>query len=224
MADGTDGGGRRGRSSSRITVARGAVREFTATIVIALLVAFLIRTFLMQPFYIPSTSMYPTLDVDDKIAVSKLEPDLLEIQYADVVVFEDPSDWIADEEPAGLGYGARKVMSFLGLAEDPNRQFLVKRIIGLPGDSLECKEKGGNVFRNGQALEEGYINPDGFPCNYTFDVEVPDGMIWVMGDNRTASADSSYHESRGDQAFVPIDSVQGKAVFTFWPVSHWTRL
>lgn len=202
----------------------GEFREFAITVIAALAVAFLIRTFLIQPFYIPSSSMYPTLEIDDKIAVSKLEPGVLDVQRGDVVVFEDPGDWLADEESAGFKYEALKGLSYFGLAADPDRQYLVKRVIGISGDRVECRDRGGRVFVNGEVLADDYVNPDSSPCNYVFDIEVPDEKLWVMGDNRTASADSSYHEYYGDPPFVSMDDVQGKAIFTFWPISRWSRL
>lgn len=224
MSDELEGAEDHVDSTSRRGWFAGQFREFLITVLAALAVAFLIRTFLIQPFYIPSSSMYPTLEVDDKIAVSKLEPGVLNVDRGDVVVFEDPGDWIADGETGGFKHETLKVLSYFGFAADPDRQYLVKRVIGIPGDRVECRKQGGRLFVNGEALADDYINPDSSPCSYVFDIEVPREKLWVMGDNRTASADSSYHEHYGEPPFVSMSDVQGKAVFIFWPISHWSRL
>lgn len=213
----------RPRPRGRSTPMR-ATRELIITVIAALIIAVIVRTFLVQPFYIPSASMYPTLDVDDKIVVSKLEPDLLALQRGDVVVFNDPASWLEDSDQEGLRYQTKKALSFTGLVADPDSQFLVKRVVGLPGDRVECREKGSEVIVNDDALADAYINSEGYPCNFVFDVTVPNGKLWVMGDNRTASADSAYHYSQGEESFVPIGYVQGKAIATFWPVNNWKRL
>ena len=197
------------------------------TMAVALVIAVLVKTFLVQPFYIPSASMNPTLLTDDKILVSKLSPGIFELERGDIIVFEDPGEWIpgdVTEDPTPR-VRLMMVLSLVGLAPDPSQDHVVKRLIGLPGDRVTCEEAGGVLSVNGVALEEEpYINPDTGACQNAFDVTVPAGNVWVMGDNRFASADSAYHEEHGDGGFVPEDNITGKAVVIFWPADRWSGI
>lgn len=196
------------------------------TMVVALVIAVLVKTFLIQPFYIPSASMNPTLLQDDKILVSKLTPGVFDLHRGDVIVFEDPDDWIpgdATENPTPR-VRVMMVLSMIGLAPDPSQDHLVKRLIGVSGDHVVCAEEGSALEVNGVALEEPHINPETPACKNAFDVTVPDGKVWVMGDNRYASADSAWHETQGDGGFVDESDITGKAEVIFWPASRWTGL
>ncbi|EWS81181.1 signal peptidase I [Brachybacterium phenoliresistens] len=214
--------GRRGHRGSR----GGGWMEYLVTMVGALIIAVLVKTFLIQPFYIPSESMNPTLQVDDKIIVSKLTPGVFDLERGDVIVFEDPANWLegdATENPT-VRTRIMMVLSVVGLAPDPSQDHLVKRLIGLPGDHVVCSASGAAVQVNGVEVDEPYINPDGGACQRPFDVTVPSGSVWVMGDNRHASADSAWHFTHGEEAFVPVEDVTGKAVSVFWPVRNWAGL
>lgn len=200
--------------------------DTVVTMVVAIIVAVLVKTFLVQPFYIPSASMNPTLLQDDKIVVSKLSPGVIDLKRGDIIVFEDPAEWIpgsATDNPS-LRVRFMMVLSTVGIVPDPSQDHLVKRLIGLPGDHVVCAEEGAQLEVNGVPINEPYINPDTPACQVAFDVTVPEGKLWVMGDNRFASADSAYHEAQGEEAFVPIDNVTGKAVAVFWPASRWQGL
>ena len=200
--------------------------DTVVTMAVALLIAVLVKTFLIQPFYIPSASMNPTLLNDDKILVSKLTPGVLDLHRGDVVVFEDPADWIpgdATEDPTPR-VRLMMVLSMVGLAPDPSQDHLVKRLIGMPGDRVVCEDEGAQLEVNGVALEEDYINQANSPCQHPFDVTVPAGDVWVMGDNRHASADSAWHHVHDGDGFVPADNITGKAEVIFWPVSRWSGL
>lgn len=204
----------------------GGWLDYLVTMVVALLIAVLVKTFLVQPFFIPSSSMVPTLETDDKILVSKLTPGVFDLHRGDVIVFEDPGSWVADDPGRAetARYRVTKVLSYVGLAPDPAQNHLVKRLIGMPGDHVVCAAEGSALEVNGVTLDEPYINPETPACQAAFDVTVPDGDVWVMGDNRYASADSAYHESRGEPAFVPEESITGKAEVVMWPVSRWATL
>ncbi len=147
--------------------------------------------------------MSPTLVVDDKIVVSKLTPGVFDLERGDVIVFEDPDDWLQNEATSDTGVRNRVlgVLSLIGLAPDPSQNHLVKRLIGLPGDHVVCAEEGADLQVNGVTIDEPYINPSTPACQTAFDVTVPpEGDVWVLGDNRLASADSAYHEDReGDR-------------------------
>ena len=200
--------------------------DMAVTMVVALVIAVLVKTFLVQPFYIPSESMSPTLETNDKILVSKLTPGVFDLQRGDVVVFEDPDNWVAGETTDDGSPRSQliKVLSLVGLAPDPSQDHLVKRLIGLPGDHVVCESGDSQLQVNGVTLDEPYINPETSACQGAFDVTVPEGKVWVMGDNRHASADSAYHEIQGENGFVPMDDVTGTAEVIFWPASRWTGL
>lgn len=166
--------------------------EWVAVIVGALVVALVVKTFLIQAFYIPSESMVPTLEIGDRVLVNKLSYEFGDVQHGDVVVFARPG-----------GAGADGI-------ED-----LIKRVIALPGDTVEGKDD--IVYLNGEPLEEGYL-PEG-TITSTFGPEtVPEGHVWLMGDNRTASDDSRRFK------FVPQSDIVGKAFVVIWPVSDLGRL
>lgn len=200
--------------------------DMVVTMAVALVIAVLVKTFLIQPFYIPSESMSPTLETNDKILVSKLTPGVFDLQRGDVVVFADPGNWVegdATEDPTPR-VRLMMLLSLVGLAPDPSQDHLVKRLIGLPGDHVVCESADSQLEVNGVALDEPSINPATSACQGAFDVTVPEGKVWVMGDNRHASADSAYHEIQGEDGFVPLDDVTGTAEVVFWPASRWTGL
>lgn len=196
------------------------------TMVVALVIAVLVKTFLIQPFYIPSASMNPTLLTDDKILVSKLSPGVFDLERGDVIVFEDPGDWIPGDATDNPTPRVRVLMalSLVGLAPDPSQDHLVKRLIGMPGDHVVCAEEGAQLEVNGVPVDEPYINPATSPCQVPFDVTVPAGKVWVMGDNRHASADSAWHEHHGENGFVDQADITGRAVTVFWPMDRWSGL
>ncbi|ATG52591.1 signal peptidase I [Brachybacterium vulturis] len=200
--------------------------DTVVTMVVALLIAVLVKTFLIQPFYIPSASMNPTLLENDKILVSKLSPGVFDLHRGDVIVFEDPDDWIPGDATENPTPRVRVMMllSLVGLAPDPSQDHLVKRLIGVGGDHVVCDSEGAALEVNGVTLDEPYISPETPACQAAFDVTVPEGKVWVMGDNRYASADSAWHEIRGDGGFVDESDITGRAEVIFWPISSWHRL
>ncbi|MEE1618873.1 signal peptidase I [Brachybacterium sp. J153] len=221
-AEATSGHRAGGRSRSRMPL----WLDTLVTMGVALVIAVLVKTFLIQPFYIPSASMNPTLLEDDKIMVSKLTPGVFDLHRGDVIVFQDPADWIpgdATEDPTPR-VRLMMALSLVGLAPDPSQDHLVKRLIGLPGDHVVCSARDAVLEVNGVPVDEPYINPETSACQGAFDVTVPEGHVWVMGDNRHASADSAYHEINGESGFVPLDDVTGRAEVIFWPASRWDGL
>ena len=180
------------------------LRDLVVIVLVALLVSWGVRTFLVRSFFIPSASMEQTLLIGDRILVNELVPGVMDLHRGDVVVFEDPGGWLA----AGEG-------------DD-----LVKRVIGLPGDTVSCCDSEGRLRVNGEPLDEPYLNvPEGDPASLTpFDVTVPDGALWVMGDNRERSADSRSHVTGPYEGFVPLDHVVGRATVVFWPLGRWAVL
>ncbi|MFA9431293.1 signal peptidase I [Egicoccus sp. AB-alg2] len=189
-------------------------RELPVLLLIAFVLAFLLRTFVLQVFYIPSTSMAPTLQIDDRMVVEKLTYLAREPRRGEVVVFEGEA---FDDPTLDTGTPARIVRGvgqFLGVVPANARDF-VKRVIGLPGDEVVIED--GQVFVNGEALDEPYVvYPD---LSDYGPVTVPEGHLFFLGDNRPNSSDS-----RRSLGMVPEDHVVGRAMVIIWPMSHADRL
>ncbi|WP_455355671.1 signal peptidase I [Streptomyces sp. SYSU K217416] len=225
-AAGSDGdpagtGGRDGDAKKQ----RSFWKELPLLIGIALLLALLIKTFLVQAFSIPSDSMQNTLQRGDRVLVDKLTPWFGgEPERGEVVVFHDPGGWL-DGEPTPEPNVVQKFLSFIGLMPSAEEKDLIKRTIAVGGDTVECK-KGGPVKVNGKALNEPYIYPGDTPCDDSpfGPLKVPEGKIWVMGDHRQNSLDSRYHTEDANEGFVPVDKVVGRAVVVAWPVNRWATL
>ena len=205
------------------------VRELLIVGVIALVLSFLVKTFLVQAFYIPSESMESTLVKDDRVIVSKLTPSLIDLKRGDVVVFADPDHWLTPELRADRGPVLNRIqdlLTFVGLLPDTAEGHLIKRVIGLPRDKVACCDTGGRLTVNGVAITEPYVKPGEEPSEITFDITVPSGRVWVMGDNRGHSSDSRLHDGdgKGNEGSVPIDLIVGRAVLTIWPLDRITWL
>ncbi|MHA3684707.1 signal peptidase I [Leucobacter sp. HY1910] len=204
----------------------GFIRDLLVILVVAFLVSFLLKTFLVRSFYIPSVSMEQTLKVDDRILVNQLVPDIIDVKRGDVVVFKDPGGWLyprGTQPPRGF----EKVLQSVGLAADTSHEYVVKRVIGVGGDRVACCDAQGRVTVNGVPLDEPYIViPPGETAasKLDFDVTVPEGSVWVMGDNRYQSKDSRYNQDQPGKGFVPEDEIVGRAFVINWPLNHFTWL
>lgn len=206
------------------------LRDLLIIFVVAVLVSFLIKTFLIRSFFIPSQSMEQTLEVDDRIIVNELVPDVVPLERGDVVVFRDPGGWLpVREEPQQppLVAAVDWFLAFVGLSAPDSNDHLVKRVIGLPGDHVVCCNALGQMSVNGVPLDEPYV---ALPPGETrvsrddFDVTVPEGSLWVMGDNRYNSKDSRYNGDTPLKGYVPVDNVVGRAFVVSWPLSRWAWL
>lgn len=224
---------RHARKAPRQSFGKSALllgRDLLIVFLLAVLISFLVKTFLLKPFYIPSESMANTLQVNDRIAVSLLQPSPIELQRGDVVVFEDPGGWLHSppaESRDGVAGAFRDVMVFIGLAPDDTHGYLVKRVIGLPGDTVECCNDFGQLTINGVPINEPYLllEQEGLPASgIEFSVTVPEGNYWVMGDNRYHSADSRVHQDGPHDGFVPYDNLVGRAIVITWPMDRWSWL
>lgn len=166
-------------------------------------VLFLVNAFVAQPFVIPSGSMENTLRVGDRVLVDKLAyrfggtP-----QRGDVVVFDGEGSFV--QEPGGSDY--------------------IKRVIGVGGDRVTCCDKLGRITVNGRAVTETYLYPGESPSRVPFDIEVPEGRLWVMGDHRDDSRDSRDHLGDPGGGTVPVGKVIGRAEWIVWPWGHWRSL
>ncbi|WP_242581736.1 signal peptidase I [Streptomyces sp. MST-110588] len=200
-------------------------KELPILIGVALVLALLIKTFFVQAFSIPSDSMQNTLQQGDRVLVDKLTPWFgTEPERGEVVVFHDPDGWLRGE-PTTQYNALQKVLSFVGLMPSAEEEDLIKRVIGVAGDTVECKGTG-PVKVNGKVLDEPYVFPGNTPCSSDaeFKVTVPKDRIWVMGDHRQDSMDSRYHMQDAHQGMVPVKEVVGRAFVIAWPVSRWDTL
>lgn len=183
---------------------RFTLRDFFLWCGVPVVIVLLIRIFLLGFYEIPSRSMQDTILPGDRVIASKLTPGVFDLQRGDVVVFKDPNGWLADEQTNAV----------LG-------SYLIKRLIGLPGDTVACEGAGQPVTVNGVAIDESsYIRPGVDPSAIAFSVTVTEGHVFVMGDNRANSADSRYHLEDADHGLVPISDVAGTAFITYWPLGR----
>jgi signal peptidase I len=226
---GADHDGPSGSASGGGSKQRSFWKELPLLVGIALVLALLIKTFLVQAFSIPSGSMENTLKPGDRVLVDKLTPWFGSTpSRGEVVVFHDPGGWLPENPPASsnpLVRGFQKSLSFVGLMPSADEKDLIKRVIGVGGDTVECKGSG-PVLVNGKPLNEPYVHPGSTPCSsdVPFTTTVPKGRIWVMGDNRQDSLDSRFHMSLPGGGTVANDDVVGRAVTVAWPVNHWAWL
>ncbi len=224
----TGGGGSGGGPAPKPKKPRSFWKELPILIGIALVLALLIKTFLVQAFSIPSASMENTLKEGDRVLVDKLTPWFgSEPERGEVVVFHDPDNWLAGEATADPN-AFQTVLSWIGLMPSAEEKDLIKRVIGVGGDTVACKGTG-PLTVNGKALNEPYVYPGNTPCSQDdqggqFTVKVPKGFIWVMGDHRQNSRDSRYNQSDKNHGMVPVDQVVGRAVVKAWPITRWGTL
>lgn len=201
--------------------------ELPLTIVLALLLALFVKTFLVQVFYIPSGSMEDTLMVGQRVAVNRLAYRIGEPRRGDVVVFDGAGTFA----PQPLAPAAKNpIDGFLteigrtvGLVPPPDTVF-VKRLIGIGGDRVQCCDAEGRITVNGIPLEEPYLYPGDVPSQQPFDVLVPPGHMWLMGDHRSASADSRSHLGDPGGGMVPVDQAIGRVTYVIWPLSDLHRI
>jgi signal peptidase I len=207
------------------------LKELVFVVVGAIIVSSLLRAFVGQMFIIPSQSMENTLLIGDRVVVQKIT----DFHRGDVVVFKDPADWLGDE-PTDDPTTVDRILEFVGIPTASSPGHLIKRVIGMPGDTVVCCDDSGRITVNGTALDETaylYTSPSGTqvtPSDVQFTVVVPRDRIFVMGDHRDLSADSRCHlsdlstQGRGQTAFVPISDVVGPAFAIVSPFDRAKRL
>jgi signal peptidase I len=211
-------------------------RELPILIVVALVIALVIKTFVIQPFFIPSSSMEDTLLIGDKVLVNKLVYHFRSVEPGDIIVFNGVGSWNPPPPPVRpasnpfvRAYDATLkplFHSIAGLFGTPIGQTdYVKRVIGVPGDHVACCNAQGLITVNGVPLHESsYLFPGAAPSQIHFNKVVPPGRLWVMGDNRQISDDSRMRQEDPGGGTIPISQVIGRAFVIVWPPSHWRIL
>lgn len=190
--------------------------ETILLLVLALVVSAVVKTFFVQMFFVPSGSMRPLFVDDDRILVQKISYWAGSVHRGDVVVFDDPGGrWLGPQGAPALS-PLQKGLSDIGLY--PAGGHLVKRVIGIGGDRVACCDGSGRMTVNGVALDErSYIMPGSAPSDRRFDITVPKGRLWVMGDNRSNSEDSRFHQDLPGRGTISQDEVVGKVWAIVWP-------
>lgn len=210
--------GGRSAKSGRSTPWRW-LKEIVIVLVIALVLSFVVKTFLFRPFFIPSSSMEQTLLVGDRIFANQIGPNFTGYQRGDIVVFKDTQGWLVPEAKPAQSV-VESAMVFIGVAPDPSNDYLIKRIIGVPGDRVSCCDAQGRISINGKVVDESYAVPTQPGAEVPFDVVVPAGDFWVMGDNRPDSADSRFHRDAPLKGFIASKDVVGTASVIAWPLNR----
>jgi signal peptidase I len=199
------------------------LREIPIIIGSALIVSIIVKTFFLHFFFIPTGSMENTLQVGDRIAVNKFGALFSEIKRGEIVVFADPDNWLGqapDDQNSGLIGQGKNLLITIGVVPDPAKQYLIKRVIGVGGDTVICCDDQDKLQVNGKSVDEPYVYENDKASESNFNVTVPEGFIWVMGDHRGASSDSRFHANDVNSGMVPLSKVVGRATFIVWPVSN----
>ena len=227
-ADGPAGAGVRGgpgaagQRSGKRSKSRSWWVELPILLAFALILALLIKTFVIQAFFIPSSSMENTLEIGDKVLVNKMIYDFRPIHRGDIVVFNGEGSWdpVTSQSVPPLERLWNAISGLFGTA--PGVHDYIKRVIGVPGDHVACCDAQGRITVNGVPLnEKSYLYPGNPPSTTRFSITVPPGRLWVMGDHRSVSFDSRGHQQDPGNGTVPEDRVVGRAFVIVAPVSRW---
>ncbi|WP_248960567.1 signal peptidase I [Sphaerisporangium perillae] len=202
-------------------------RELPVLVVVALVLALIIKSFVIQAFYIPSESMENTLLVNDRVLVNKLVYHTRDIERGDIVVFSGVDSWASEVEVPDPSNPVAGFFRWVGTAFGvvPGEKDYIKRVIGLPGDTVKCCDSKGRVTVNGVPIDEkAYLYPDDQPSQKFFEIKVEKDRLWVMGDHRSVSLDSRSHQGDPGGGAIPKDKVVGRAFVIVWPFSRATTL
>ena len=194
-------------------------RELLTIVGTALILSILVRTFLIQAFYVPSASMEETLQENDRIIVSKISTKLTGIDRGNVIVFHDPGGWLGEGFPNPYDTPVGRVLQAIGIVPANSGNDLVKRVIGVANDKIECCDMQGRITVNGVGVDESYTKDGVTSDQVTFSVLVPEGNVFVMGDNRGNSEDSRFHLDKNN-GMVPVEEIIGRVAMRIWPVGR----
>jgi signal peptidase I len=230
---GTEGSGRRSHRRRGEKSETSLLRELPVLLLVAFVLALVVKTFFAQAFFIPSGSMEQTLHgcpgcTGDRVLVNKIPYWFGDPEPGDIVVFQGPDTWVPEvevEEPANWFTGALLWLGRTVGVAPPSEDDYVKRVIATGGQTVQCCDAEGRVTVDGQPLAEPYVYEDTPPENRAFDaVTVPEGRLWVMGDHRSASADSRSHVGDRYSGTIAVDDVIGKAALIVWPLDRFGTL
>ena len=194
-------------------------RELLTIVGTALILSILVRTFLIQAFYVPSASMEDTLQENDRIIVSKISTKLTGIDRGNVIVFHDPGGWLGEGFPNPYDTPVGRVLQAIGIVPANSGNDLVKRVIGVANDKIECCDAQGRITVNGVGVDESYTKDGVTSDQVTFSVLVPEGNVFVMGDNRGNSEDSRFHLDKNN-GMIPVEEIIGRVTMRIWPISR----
>lgn len=198
-------------------------RELPVLIVVALALALVIKAFAIQAFYIPSGSMENTLKIGDRVLINKIVYHMRPIHRGDIVVFDGTGSWNPSSSRPSQNIFSKtlgELEGLVGISQDPN--IYIKRVIGLPGDHVVCCNAQGQITVNNVPLHEtSYLHPGNAPSRQRFNITVPSGRLWVMGDHRAVSYDSRGHLGDPGGGTIPESGVLGRAFVIIWPPSQW---
>jgi signal peptidase I len=212
------------QASPRRKRRRSFWRELPILVAVALVLAVVIKTYALQAFFIPSGSMENTLLINDRVLINKLVYDFRSVHRGDIVVFNGAGSWDPGQVPTSSNFVSEFFSSFAGMFGFGHpADIYVKRVIGLPGDHVACCDAQGRVTVNGTPLyEQSYLYPGNAPSLIRFDIVVPAGRLWVLGDHRELSADSRTHLGYPGGGTIPQSAVLGRAFIIIWPPSRWS--
>lgn len=194
-------------------------RELVTVVGTALILSILVRTFLVQAFYVPSASMKDTLQENDRIIVSKISTRLTGIDRSNVIVFHDPGGWLGEGFPNPYDTPVGRVLQAIGIVPSNSGNDLVKRVIGVANDKIECCDAQGRITVNGVGIDESYTKDGVTSDQVTFSVLVPEGNVFVLGDNRGNSEDSRFHLDKNN-GMVPVEEIIGRVSMRIWPIGR----
>lgn len=194
----------------------GAVKEVLIIVVVALLISTAVKTWVARSFFIPSESMEDTLQVHDHIMVNQLP--WSHPKRGDIVVFDDPGGWLGQDTVDE--YKPNPILEFIGLVPADAGHQLIKRVIGVGGDHVVCCNAQGRISVNGTPITETYLSSGTEPSTVSFDITVPADHYWVMGDNRSNSADSRFNVDSAGGPYVPAKAIVGQAFAINWPTGR----
>lgn len=204
-------------------------KDILVGVLVTLVVVTGVKTFMYQQFKIPSESMENTLRKGDQILVSEMK-NFQPVRRGDIIVFEDRYDWLPPEykndHPTGfdataLGQAVDKGLRFLRIRPEYPGGYLVKRVIGVGGDSVKCCDAKNHLLLNGVSLVEPYLKDGLKTVPYPFEIKVPKGKYWVMGDNRNNSGDSRFHQDDANHGFIDEKQIVGRALLRYYPMARW---
>ena len=207
------------RKKTKIKKKSNVVRELVTVVGVALILSILVRTFVIQAFYVPSASMENTLQENDRIIVSKISTQLTGIDRGNVIVFHDPGGWLGEGFPNPYDTPVGRVLQAIGIVPSNSGNDLVKRVIGVANDKIECCDAQGRIMVNGVGIDSPYIKDGETTDQVTFNVLVPEGNVFVMGDNRGNSEDSRFHLDKNN-GMVPVSEIIGRVAMRIWPIGR----